>query len=99
MPQATEAQRARWGISEEKAIDHLESRGFKLTREWTWLAPEGRVPDEDDWSAIDFLIDEYDFAGLEGVDVYRLAPLCVKCCQAGHLASGCATPPAPKEET
>lgn len=65
MPQATEELRRRWdGPSEEKALRHLESKGFLLTRGWDWVGPHGYEPTEEDLSAIQFLIEEWDFGGL-----------------------------------
>lgn len=72
MPQASDEDRARWGgrdgIGEEKAMDYLESRGFRLTRQWHWIKPDGHIMTDDDWGAINFLIDEWDFGGLAPVD-------------------------------
>lgn len=69
MPQASDEDRARWGgvdgIGEDKAIDYLRGRGFTLTRHWFWLKPDGLEMTPDDWGAINFLIDEWDFGGLE----------------------------------
>lgn len=53
------------GVGEDKAIAHLEAKGFRLTREWTWVRPSpGYKMADDDWGAIGFLIDEWDFGGL-----------------------------------
>lgn len=66
MPQASEELRARWdGPDDSTALKHLHSAGYKLTREWAWKAPAGKTPTADDLSAIQFLIDEWDFDGLE----------------------------------
>lgn len=61
MPQATPKLRQRWGIAPEKAMNFLEKRGFKLTKEWDWIVPH--EPDEKEESAIMFLIQEWDFGG------------------------------------
>lgn len=60
MPQSTPERRARWGISEAKAIEHLESRGYTLTPDFRWRAPTD-PPTEEDIDAILFLIEEWDF--------------------------------------
>lgn len=61
MPQATEEQRAEWGVAPDKAMNFLEGAGFVLNRDWTW----GRVaaPNEEEGRAIAFLCDEWDFGG------------------------------------
>jgi hypothetical protein len=69
MPQATEELRAAWGgemgVGEDKAMAHLEGRGFKLTRQWEWHKPAPDYAlDQDDIGAISFLIQEWDFGGL-----------------------------------
>lgn len=65
MPQATEEQRAEWnGPSDETATKFLVDAGYRLTPAWTWTPPVGHAPTEREWSAIDFLIDEWDFGGL-----------------------------------
>ena len=48
----------------EPALDHLYGRGFELTKGWLWRAPPGYTPDEADLSAIEFLVQEWDFGGL-----------------------------------
>jgi hypothetical protein len=67
MPQASEELRSYWGgVDDEPAISHLEDAGFILTPHWTWIKPN---PDysltERDRKAILFLIEEWDFGGLE----------------------------------
>jgi hypothetical protein len=69
VPQASDAQRAAWGTDggagDEKAISFLQEKGFKLTKKWAWIKPSPTyVLTEDDWLAIEFLIDEWDFDGL-----------------------------------
>lgn len=69
MPQASDEQRRQWGdnggVGEQKAIAHLEGRGFVLTRQWTWIKPTPDYQlDNDDWGAVGFLIDEWDWGGL-----------------------------------
>lgn len=65
MPQASPEQRAKWGVMPDKAMDFLESRGFRLTHGWTWVKPHGHKITEDEFQAVDFLIAEWDFGGLE----------------------------------
>lgn len=63
MPQATEALRTRWdhyNKLDRKAIAHLRQVNF------TWLKgiirpPEGYQPTSDDYSAIDYLCQEWDY--------------------------------------
>ena len=69
MPQASEEMRAKWGgqqgVGEDKAMAHLEGRGFKLTRQWEWVKPSPDYAlDVDDCEAINFLICEWDYGGL-----------------------------------
>lgn len=63
MPQAEEWLRNKWGIMDGPAIEFLESRGFKLTREWCWThpCPEHYQPTDEEYEAVIFLIDEWDF--------------------------------------
>lgn len=69
MPQASDEQRAAWGgvqgVGDDKALDYLKERGFVLTRQWEWRkpTPDHEMTDED-WGAISFLIDEWDYGGL-----------------------------------
>ena len=66
MPQASDELRAYWGGADDApAIEHLKSRGYVLTRRWTWIKPEGLEPSKRDWCAIQFLAEEWDFGGLE----------------------------------
>lgn len=64
MPQASEELREKWGIDEQKASKFLESHGFKLTKDCQWQAPPEHTITEEEWSAIEFLIDEWDFGSL-----------------------------------
>ncbi len=70
MPQASEEQRKSWGengeCGEKKAMDHLTTRGYKLTNHWNWLYSRKDVGEiiEDDFEAARFLIDEWDFGGI-----------------------------------
>ena len=69
MPQASEELRAEWrhyeeGGGDQAAEAHLRAAGYVLTPSWEWEAPEGHTPTERDLSAIDYLIDEWDYGGL-----------------------------------
>jgi hypothetical protein len=69
MPQATEELRAEWPGHDQQAMAHLEAAGYRLERDWTWTRPQpGHQPSERDWSAIRYLIDEWDFGGLRSLD-------------------------------
>lgn len=79
MPQASDEDRAKWGghqgVGEDKAMEHLEGRGYKLLRSWNWRPPLGMAMSQDDSEAMQFLIDEWDFGGLEpfaeGIEHYE----------------------------
>lgn len=69
MPQASDDLRAEWrhgqeGGGEEAACAHLKAAGYILSDAWEWEAPAGRVPTERDLSAIDYMMDEWDYGGL-----------------------------------
>ena len=64
MPQAPDYLRDKWGIDCGPVIIYLKARGFKLTRDWWWIVPENYTPSDDEYSAIDFLIMEWDFGGI-----------------------------------
>lgn len=65
MPQATPELNRRWdGPAENKAIAHLESRGYRLLPSWDWLKPAGLEPSEDDISAVTFMFQEWDYGGI-----------------------------------
>ena len=60
MPQASDAQRARWnGPSDKTATEFLRSRGFVLSPAWTWVRE--KEPDEKEWDAISFMVNEWDY--------------------------------------
>ncbi len=72
MPQSTPERRKRWGISTEKAIQFLENKGYMLNKDWSWKPPYkvrgesfGPLPSLDETDAILYLIQEWDFNGLE----------------------------------
>lgn len=70
MPQASDAQRRRWGgrhgVGEDKAEGFLKSRGYVLTRQWYWTLPK---PDHyvtaEEADAMQFLMDEWDYGGIK----------------------------------
>jgi hypothetical protein len=64
MPQASDKQRARWGLSDSKATQFLEQHGYKLMPDFLWVAPSDREPTEQELDAIQFLVDEWDFGGI-----------------------------------
>ena len=67
MPQASEELRARWdGPSDELAMAYLTARGFNCDNDYyVFVAP---FPEEEmleaDWSAIDFMVNEWDYGGV-----------------------------------
>lgn len=64
MPQAPAHLQERW-ISDDKAIRFLKERGWRLERDWCWTMPANDYqPSEDEFSAVDFLILEWDFGGI-----------------------------------
>lgn len=70
MPQATDEQRRKWGgyagVGEDKAVDYLSERGYTLTEHWTWSKPSpDHIPSDEELEAIGFLIDEWDYGGIE----------------------------------
>lgn len=65
MPQAAPELRAQWPGGDKEAINHLQDRGYRLNRGWAWIRPFAQtIPTERDLSAIQYLIDEWDFDGL-----------------------------------
>lgn len=62
MPQAPAELCNKWK-TDQAAIDFLESRGFKLTPEAAWVGP-GRTLTDEEVSAVDYLILEWDYDGL-----------------------------------
>lgn len=66
MPQATPELRAAWPGGDKEALNYLHAHGYRLDRRWAWERPyPEHVPTEREWSAIRFLIDEWDFDGLK----------------------------------
>lgn len=71
MPQASEELRAEWPGWDAEAIAYLESRGYTLERDWTWTHPTIKTHEameQREWSALVYLIHEWDFGGLNGVE-------------------------------
>lgn len=65
MPQASDEQRAEWGIDDAPVIRFLETAGYRLGGDWRWTKPTpAHQPSEKEISAIEFLMDEWDFGGL-----------------------------------
>lgn len=65
MPTASPELRAAWPGGDSEAVLYLEAQGYQLTKQWEWIKP---TPDhkitEREGSAIDYLIDEWDFGGV-----------------------------------
>lgn len=64
MPQASEEQRAEWGITDFNAIFYLEAKGYKDAHHCWILPTPDHVPTEKEVSAIHFLMDEWDWSGI-----------------------------------
>lgn len=47
------------------AMEFLERRGYRLTRSWSWVPPVDHKPTQEELSAVNYLFDEWDYAGLE----------------------------------
>lgn len=73
MPQATEELRQLWHYNSDTpdySAEHflINERGFMLTRRWTWVPPvpmDYGMLDEKEYSAILYLVQEWDYGGLE----------------------------------
>jgi len=66
MPQASTHLRKEWGVYTTEAINYLENHGWILTRQWQWKRLDGRrKPRRKEWRAMCFLIEEWDFGGVE----------------------------------
>jgi hypothetical protein len=65
MPSASPELRRQWPGHDREAILHLQAQGYRLNERWAWVrpTPEHVVTDRDR-SAIQYLIDEWDFDGL-----------------------------------
>ena len=63
MPAASDELRALWGF--DKAISFLSEVGYQITKRWSWACPFGHTPTDRERSAAQYLIDEWDFDGIE----------------------------------
>lgn len=69
MPQASDELRAEWdGPDDTKAVKFLRDAGYTLNGDWSWSSPGGREPTEKEWSAITFMVHEWDYGGWAGND-------------------------------
>ena len=76
MPQATRPLQEKWDHDNQmdaKAITHLKNAGFEM-KSGIIRAPAGYTPTEDDYSAIDYLCQEWDY-GWEGLPEKGPMPL------------------------
>lgn len=70
MPQASDEDRQHarrlWGsIDDGGPSQFLKERGWHLTQGWNWIAPKpDYTPTDDEFFAIGFLIDEWDWGGI-----------------------------------
>lgn len=64
MPQTTPERASRWG-DDLSAIKCLKDGGWMLDRDWVFRHPDGKKPTEKERDASQYLIEEWDFAGLE----------------------------------
>jgi len=85
MPSASPEQRRAWGgyngIGEDKAEDFLKGRGWVLTNKWTWVPPTlGHFATDEEHGAIGFLIDEWDYGGIDR-GPRRMDPRYNNCCR------------------
>jgi hypothetical protein len=63
MPQATRELQEKWDHDKQmdaKAYDHLRSKDFQLSTGMI-IAPPGYTPTDEDYSAIDYLCQEWDY--------------------------------------
>lgn len=65
-----------WCARDERGGDiaaqhHLQSRGFTLTKTWSWRPPWGHQFSDEDNSAINYLCWEWDFGGVEDEEAIR----------------------------
>lgn len=66
MPQAPTYLCDEWE-DDYKAIDFLQAAGYRLLRGWTWKLPSpNHIPTPQENRAINYLILEWDFGGIEG---------------------------------
>lgn len=75
MPQASDECRKAWGHgstdisvsnAEQWAHEHLLASGFTFNPlRWSYTPPDGYAPTERDWSALEYLVTEWDYGGFE----------------------------------
>jgi hypothetical protein len=66
MPQASPELAAEWPGFDAQAMAHLRASGFKLRDDWTWKLPRSDYQSTPtDISAVNYLMDEWDFGGVE----------------------------------
>lgn len=65
MPQTTDERRARWPDGDSEAIKFLRGQGYDLTKRWSWIKPSNHTPTEREIDAVVYLIEEWDFDGIE----------------------------------
>jgi len=66
VPSTSPERQARWPGMDSEAIAVLEEAGYKQTRQWTWIPPTwDHVPTEREDDAITYLVEEFDWGGLE----------------------------------
>lgn len=67
MPTASPELRARWP-DDQAAMAHLRAAGYTLTPGWVWMLPTpDHKPTADERSAAQYLIEEWDFDGIDGI--------------------------------
>ncbi len=65
MPSTTPERRARWPGGDQQAIEYLRSRGYTLRPDWCWDAPKGHTHSSKDVDALVYLIEEWDYGGVD----------------------------------
>jgi hypothetical protein len=66
VPQADPKLVAQWPGGEEEAIGYLRRAGFQLTQQFTWVLPRPEhIVSRRQRSAIRYLMEEWDFGGVE----------------------------------
>jgi hypothetical protein len=64
MPQSSPELRAKWE-NDSVALKYLEQRGIREVRNGIFIAPKNRDDwDAIDWSAVQYMVEEWDFAVL-----------------------------------
>jgi len=66
MPQTTPERAKRWPGMDSEAIEFLEDAGYTLRKDWAWDKPsKNHKPTERERDAVIYLIEEWDFDGIE----------------------------------